>query len=219
MPTSMLFGWVWLAGLLAVIQPARADAVTTAAPATSPTAPTYETATFAGGCFWCMEPPFDELKGVISTTVGYMGGHSKYPTYAQVSAGNSGHLEVIQIVYNPSLVSYEQLLDVFWRNVDPTDAGGQFCDRGPQYTTAIFVHSEAQRSIAERSKKALATHKRLPGPVHTPIRTATTFWPAEAYHQDYYQKNPLRYKYYRLRCGRDARLEALWGEAEEAPKP
>jgi peptide-methionine (S)-S-oxide reductase len=172
-----------------------------------------ETATFAGGCFWCMQPPFDALPGVIRTTVGYTGGHVDNPTYEQVSAGGTGHAESIEIEYDPGRVSYEQLLQVFWHNIDPTAKDRQFCDSGHQYRSAIFTHGEAQREAAKRSKAALEASGKLPGPIVTEILPASTFWPAEEYHQEYYRKNPLRYKYYRWGCGRDARLEQLWGDA------
>ena len=168
-------------------------------------------ATFAGGCFWCMEPPFEKLDGVLSVTSGYTGGRKAAPTYEEVSGGGTGHLEAVEILYDPARVSYERLLEIFWRNVDPTDGGGQFCDRGEQYGTAVFVHDEAQKAAAEAAKTALAASKRLPAPVVTPIRPAAAFYPAEEYHQDYWKKNPLRYRYYRGGCGRDDRLEALWG--------
>jgi peptide-methionine (S)-S-oxide reductase len=172
----------------------------------------YKKATFAGGCFWCMEPPFDKLEGVISTTSGYAGGHVENPTYKQVSAGVTGHAEALQIVYDPERISYRELLDVFWRNVDPLDSGGQFCDRGDQYRTAIFYHDEQQRRLAEQSKAALERSGRLTGSIATEIVALNgNFYPAEDYHQDYYEKNPLRYKYYRAACGRDRRLEQLWG--------
>jgi peptide-methionine (S)-S-oxide reductase len=169
-------------------------------------------ATFAGGCFWCMEPPYDKLDGVLATTSGYTGGDTVDPTYKEVSAGGTGHAEVVQITYDPSKVSYEQLLDVFWRNVDPLDAGGQFCDRGDQYRTGIFVHDEEQRRLAEGSKEALVDSGRFDQPIVTEIAAAGPFYPAEDYHQDYYEKNPLRYKFYRWNCGRDQRLAQLWGE-------
>ncbi len=169
-------------------------------------------ATFAGGCFWCMEPPFDKLDGVLATTSGYTGGSKVDPTYEEVSAGGTGHFEAVQITYDPAKVSYDRLLEVFWRNVDPLDAGGQFCDRGEQYRTAIFVHDEEQRRLAEQSKQALVDSKRLDGPIVTEIVTAGPFYPAEEYHQDYYEKNPLRYKFYRWNCGRDQRLAQVWGE-------
>ena len=168
-------------------------------------------ATFAGGCFWCMEPPFDKLDGVISTISGYAGGKKKNPTYEEVSAGNTGHAEVVQITYDPKKITYEKLLEVFWRNVDPLTPNRQFCDIGSQYRTAIFYHDETQKRLAEESKKALG--KRFKEPIVTEIVAASEFYPAEDYHQDYYTKNPLRYKYYRYNCGRDQRLEALWGPA------
>ena len=169
-------------------------------------------ATFAGGCFWCMEPPFDKLAGVVSTTSGYTGGQVKNPSYEQVSAGGTGHAESVQVVYDPAKVSYQKLLDVFWHNVDPLDAAGQFCDKGHQYRTAIFYHDDEQRRLAEASKAALEASGRLRQPIVTEIVPAATFYPAEDYHQDYYQKNPIRYRFYRYGCGRDKRLEQLWGE-------
>ncbi len=168
------------------------------------------TAVFAGGCFWCMEPPYDKLPGVVATTSGYSGGQKENPTYEQVSAGDTGHIEVIQVTYDPKQVSYEKLLEVFWRNVDPLDKGGQFCDRGNTYTTVIFYQNEEQKKIVEQSKAAI--EKKLGKTVVTAIRPAATFYAAEDYHQDYYLKNPLRYKYYRYSCGRDQRLEQLWGK-------
>jgi len=178
--------------------------------ATQPT--TQATATFAGGCFWCMEPPFDALSGVISTTSGYTGGQAKNPTYEQVSDGRTGHTEALQVVYDPAKVSYAQLLDVFWRNVDPVDGGGQFCDRGPQYRPAIFYHSAEQQPLAETSKQQVA--KRLGAAIAVEITAASTFYPAEAYHQDYYKKNPVRYKLYKWNCGREQRLDAVWGKRD-----
>lgn len=169
-------------------------------------------AIFAGGCFWCMEGPFDDLDGVKSTTSGYTGGHLENPTYKQVSAGSSGHAEALRVVYDPKKVSYDKLLEVFWVNVDPTDAGGQFCDRGNQYRSEIFVVDDAQRSAAEASLTKLKQDKPFKQPIVTTISDASTFYPAEHYHQDYYQKNPLRYRYYRYACGRDARLEEVWGD-------
>jgi len=169
-------------------------------------------ATFAGGCFWCMEPPYDKLDGVTATISGYTGGSKADPTYEEVSAGGTGHTEAVQITYDPSKVRYEQLLEVFWRNVDPLDAGGQFCDRGSQYRTGIFVHDEEQRRLAEASKQALVEGDRFDRPIVTEIEPAGAFYPAEDYHQDYYEKNPVRYKFYRWSCGRDQRLAELWGE-------
>ena len=176
-------------------------------------APKTAVATFAGGCFWCMEPPFDKIPGVIATTAGYMGGKKRYPTYEEVSAGFTGHTEVVQVAYDPSKVSYEQLLEVFWRNIDPTVKDKQFCDEGSQYRTAIFVHDDAQLKAAEASKAALDKTKPFKEPIVTPIQLAGEFWAAEDYHQDYYIKNPVRYSYYRTGCGRDARLKQLWGAA------
>tara|TARA_R100001143_G_scaffold13073_1_gene14612 strand:- start:12886 stop:13695 length:810 start_codon:yes stop_codon:yes gene_type:complete len=171
-------------------------------------------ATFAGGCFWCMEPPYDELDGVISTTSGYIGGSVKDLSYEQVLTGRTGHAEAVQIEYDPSQISYERLLEVFWRNIDPLDAGGQFCDRGSQYRSAIFYHNDQQKQLAEASREKLNTQAGLPGPIVTEIVAADIddFYRAEDYHQNYYQENPIRYKFYRWNCGRDARLEELWGE-------
>jgi len=173
-------------------------------------------AIFAGGCFWCMEPPFDKLDGVVSTTSGYIGGKTLSPTYSQVSAGNTGHAEAVRVVYDPAKIGYKQLLTVFWRNVDPLDGGGQFCDRGDQYRTAVFYETEEQRQLAELSKQELTSSGRFDRPLVTPIVPAGEFYPAEDYHQDYYKVNPIRYKFYRYRCGRDQRLHEVWGE--EAPK-
>ena len=169
-------------------------------------------ATFAGGCFWCMEPPYDKLDGVSATISGYIGGSTADPTYQEVSAGGTGHAEAVQVTYDPAKVSYEELLEVFWRNVDPLDGGGQFCDRGDQYRTGIFVHDDEQRRLAAASKQALEESGRFEQPIVTEIEEAGRFYPAEDYHQDYYEKNPVRYNFYRWNCGRDARLEQLWGE-------
>ena len=181
--------------------------------------PTLERATFAGGCFWCMEPPFDAVPGVFSTTSGYAGGRVKNPTYEQVSSGGTGHAEVVQVVYDPARIRYERLLEVFWRNVDPLDAGGQFCDRGRQYRTAIFFEGETQKGAAEESKRRLEASGRLSGPIVTEITPLETFYPAEEYHQDFHRKSPIRYKTYRFGCGRDRRLEALWGKPEKLSGP
>jgi peptide-methionine (S)-S-oxide reductase len=170
-------------------------------------------ATFAGGCFWCMEPPYDQLDGVISTTSGYTGGSKADPTYREVASGGTGHFEAVQVAYDPAKVSYEELLEVFWHNVDPLDAGGQFCDRGDSYRTAIFAETPEQRQLAEASKQALADSGRFQQPIATEIVDASTFYPAEDYHQDYYEKNPIRYKFYRWNCGRDQRLAEVWGTA------
>jgi peptide-methionine (S)-S-oxide reductase len=174
-----------------------------------------EKATFAGGCFWCMQPPFDRLEGVVSTKAGYTGGHKVNPTYEEVSAGGTGHAEAVEITFDPKKISYEKLLDVFWHNVDPTDATGQFCDRGDQYRSEIFYHDDEQKKLAEASKAALEKSKPFKEPIVTKIVAATAFYPAEDYHQEYYKKNPIRYKFYRYSCGRDKRLEQLWGKAPE----
>lgn len=183
--------------------------------ANNPDKAQYQTATFAGGCFWCMEPPFDKLDGVISTTSGYTGGSMKNPTYKDVSRGGTGHAEAMQIVYDPARISYDELLNVFWHNIDPTNANGQFCDWGNQYRSEIFYHDAEQEKLARQSLAALNELKPFDAPVVTGITPATTFYPAEDYHQDYYQKNPVRYKFYRYGCGRDKRLEELWGETAD----
>lgn len=182
----------------------------TPAPAASAKAGTA-VATFAGGCFWCMEGPFDSIDGVISTTSGYIGGTKKNPTYKEVSSGSTGHTEAVQVAYNPAKVSYEKLLDVFWHNIDPTAKNQQFCDVGSQYRSGIFYQDETQKKAAEASKAALDKAKPFKGTIVTEITAATTFYPAEDYHQDYYLKNPVRYRFYRQGCGRDARLKELWG--------
>jgi len=168
-------------------------------------------ATFAGGCFWCMEAPFDKLDGVISTTSGYIGGTKKNPTYQEVSAGTTGHTEAVEIVYDPKKISYEKLLNVFWRNIDPTTKDRQFCDVGSQYRPGIFTHDAAQKKAADDSKVALEKTKPFTGNIVSEITPASVFYPAEDYHQNYYAKNPVRYAYYRNGCGRDKRLKALWG--------
>ncbi|HEX5385146.1 MAG TPA: peptide-methionine (S)-S-oxide reductase MsrA [Gemmatimonadales bacterium] len=172
---------------------------------------TLETATFAGGCFWCMEHPFDQLEGVISVTSGYTGGHTKDPTYEEVSDGGTGHAESVQVVYDPSKINYSTLLNVFWHNIDPLTSNAQFCDHGTQYRSAIFYHGEEQHRLAEASKEALDQSHRFNKPIVTEVVPASTFYPAEEYHQHYYRKNPVRYKFYRWNCGRDQRLKQLWG--------
>lgn len=170
-------------------------------------------ATFAGGCFWCMEAPFDKLEGVLSTTSGYAGGELKNPTYNQVSAGGTGHVEVVQVKYDPDRISYEQLLQTYWPNTDPTDPDGQFCDQGETYRPIIFYENDEQKLQAEASKQALEKDKPFEGPITTTIVPLNNdFYAAEDYHQDYYKKNPVRYKFYRFNCGRDARLNELWGK-------
>jgi peptide-methionine (S)-S-oxide reductase len=171
-------------------------------------------ATFAAGCFWCVEPPYDKTEGVVSTTSGYTGGKVAGATYRQVGSGNTGHTEAVRVVYDPKKVSYDKLLDIYWKNVDPLDASGQFCDRGDEYRPAIFFHDEEQKRLAEASKAALAASGRFKQPIVVAIEPAREFWVAEDYHQDYYLKNPTKYAYYRWGCGRDARLEQLWGKKE-----
>jgi peptide-methionine (S)-S-oxide reductase len=170
-------------------------------------------ATFAGGCFWCMQPAYDKVPGVVSTVVGYTGGDKQKPTYEEVSAGGTGHAESIEITYDPSKVSYRKLLDIFWHNVDPTTRDREFCDVGRQYRTAIFFHDAEQEREAKESKAALDKSKPFKDPIVTEIVPATKFWPAEDYHQKYYLKNPVRYRFYRYNCGRDQRLRQLWGAA------
>ncbi len=159
-----------------------------------------------------MEPPYDELVGVLSTTAGYTGGHTQNPTYEEVSAGKTGHTEAVQVVYDPAKISYTRLLEVFWHNIDPLTSNQQFCDHGTQYRAVIFYHNKEQQRLAEASKATLAQSGRFNRPIVVEIKPATQFYAAEAYHQNYYQKNPFRYKLYRFTCGRDQRLEALWGE-------
>ncbi|HSL92094.1 MAG TPA: peptide-methionine (S)-S-oxide reductase MsrA [Candidatus Limnocylindrales bacterium] len=168
-------------------------------------------ATFAGGCFWCMEHPFDSLEGVVSVTSGYTGGTKKNPTYREVSTGATGHAESVQIKYDPSKIGYRKLLEVFWHNIDPTTPNRQFCDVGAQYRPAIFYHDEEQKRFAEESKRDLERTKPFQGSIVTEITPASEFYPAEDYHQHYYKKNPVRYKFYRYSCGRDQRLKELWG--------
>jgi peptide-methionine (S)-S-oxide reductase len=170
-------------------------------------------ATFAGGCFWCVESDFDKVPGVLSTTSGYTGGKTANPTYEQVSANTTGHAEVVEIVFDPAKVSYEQLLAKFWRSIDPTTKDRQFCDAGSPYRTAIYTHGDAQYAAAQASLAALEKSKPFKEPIVTTIERAGAFYTAEDYHQDYYKKNPVRYQYYRASCGRDARLKQLWGPA------
>lgn len=173
------------------------------------------TAVFAGGCFWCMEPPYDQLPGVLDTTSGYSGGHTKNPTYEQVTAGGTGHFESVRVTYDPDRISYEELLAVFWPNIDPFDDRGQFCDKGSSYRAAVFVATQAEGILAEAGKSDIEI--RFGRKVVTRVLPAATFYPAEGYHQNYYTNNPLRYRYYRYRCGRDERLREVWGD--DAPLP
>lgn len=178
----------------------------------------YEKTILAGGCFWCMEPPFEKIDGVKEVISGYTGGSKQNPTYEQVSSGTTGHLEAVEIIYDPRKVSYEKILDVFWRQIDPTDPGGQFVDRGGQYRSAIFYLNNEQKTAAEKSKEALTKSGRFGKPIATEILPAGTFYRAEEYHQDYYKKNPIRYKFYRYNSGRDQFLNKSWGEEKEDPR-
>lgn len=171
-------------------------------------------AVFAGGCFWCSEADFDKLPGVLQTTSGYIGGSIENPTYEEVSSGRSGHFEAVQVRFDPRQTSYAKLLEAFWPSIDPLNGNGQFCDNGPQYRSAIFYLNAEQQRLAEASKNALAASGRFQQPIATQILAATTFYAAEDYHQDYHRKNPLRYRYYRHGCGRDQRLQTLWGKAQ-----
>jgi len=207
MNTDRLLPLLWAAAL-ALAVPAGSLAQAQPAPAAKPAT---AKATFAGGCFWCMEEAFDKVPGVISTVSGYMGGHVKNPTYEQVSTARTGHAEVVQIEYDPSKVTYAKLLEVFWRNIDPTQKDAQFCDYGPQYRSGIFFHDEEQKRLADASRAALAKNKPFKGEIVTEITKASQFYPAEGYHQDYYTKNPARYKFYKSGCGRESRLKQLWG--------
>jgi peptide methionine sulfoxide reductase msrA/msrB len=182
------------------------------AQASAGTMPPVEKATFAGGCFWCMTPPFEKLEGVKEVVSGYTGGHTVNPTYEDVTSETTGHLESVEITYDPSKVSYKKLLDVFWRQINPTDDGGQFVDRGPSYKSAIFYHNEEQKRLAEESKKDLARSGRFDKPIVTEIQPAGPFYRAEEYHQDYWKKNPIRYKFYRYNSGRDQYLAKVWGK-------
>jgi peptide-methionine (S)-S-oxide reductase len=192
---------------------ALAAGATAQAPATATPKPAV--ATFAGGCFWCVEADFDKVDGVISTTSGYIGGKTANPTYQQVVSGSTGHAEAVEIAYDPSKVTFAKLLDVFWRNIDPLAKDRQFCDSGTQYRSAIYFHGEEQHKLSEESKKKVAA-RFTPRQVYTEIVPAGTFYKAEEYHQDYYKKNPVRYKFYRLNCGRDHRLEELWGKSDKS---
>lgn len=176
----------------------------------------YERATFAGGCFWCMTPPFEKLNGVISVVSGYTGGEAENPSYEDYA--EKGHLEAVEIIYDPTIITYSELLDVFWRQIDPTDPAGQFCDRGPQYRSAIFYQNQEQKLLAERSKEALGKSGRFDKPLVTELLHASSFYKAEDYHQDYHKKNPIRYKFYRSSCGRDQYLQKIWGGAMDKKK-
>eukprot|EP00963_Diacronema_lutheri_P002102 scaffold139_cov325-Pavlova_lutheri.AAC.22 len=198
--------------LLTLARPsiAMAEESTVYGPRGSPGAG-LEAATFAGGCFWCMEKPFDHVDGVENTVSGYCGGREARPTYKQVSAGVTGHAESLRVEYDPKIVSYEELLDVFWRQINPTQENQQFCDRGRQYRSAIFYHDEMQKEAALNSREKYEKLGVFQGPIRTEIVPVTDFWDAEEYHQDYYKKNPLLYRFYRSRCGRDQYLDSVWG--------
>lgn len=201
-----------LAAFAGVVVFAQTGASKSSVGAAKPVPAKTARAIFAGGCFWCMEGPFDKLNGVISSTSGYIGGSKKDPTYQEVSAGWTGHTEAVEIVYDPAKVTYEKLLDVFWHNIDPVAKDAQFCDRGSQYRSGIFYIDDAQKAAAEASRASVDKTRAFKGTIVTEITAATTFYPAEDYHQDYYVKNPIRYNYYRTGCGRDARLKQLWGD-------
>lgn len=199
-----------LAGLLVTVLSLQAPAVFAAAAQKPAQPPSQAVATFAGGCFWCVEAVFDGVPGVLRTTSGYTGGRTVKPTYDQVSEGGTGHAEVVRVVYDPRRVSYQKLLDLFWRNIDPLTAGAQFCDVGTQYRSAIFYHGAEQKRLADASKAALDKSRRFRSPVVTEIVAASAFYPAEEYHQNYHEKNPVRYRVYRYNCGRDRRLDEVW---------
>jgi peptide-methionine (S)-S-oxide reductase len=197
---------LWLAGLIAI--GGLAVWIPTTASEAAPPAKAY----FAGGCFWCMEEVFEKVDGVIAVVSGYMDGTVIDPTYEQVSAGRTGHAESVEVIYDPAKASYQQLLDAFWRNVDPLTSNAQFCDHGSQYRSAVFYGTDEEKRLAEESKRALEQSARFSQPIVTQISKASTFYPAEDYHQDFYKKNPIRYKYYKFNCGRAQRLETLWGK-------
>ncbi|MEE8310734.1 MAG: peptide-methionine (S)-S-oxide reductase MsrA [Candidatus Binatia bacterium] len=219
--TTVLAAWTAAAGLAALaLAPASPRAAEEEGVRERPAALAGDrepaVATFAGGCFWCMEPPFDKTDGVIETIAGYTGGNTANPTYKSVSSGTTGHTEAIEVRYDPGQVSYAELVGIFWRNVDPTTPDQQFCDVGSQYRAAIFYHDEEQQEIAQRTRKEIEAAGTLPSPIVTQIVAASKFYPAEEYHQNYYEKNPLRYKYYRWNCGRDQTLEKLWSGNDDS---
>ncbi len=207
----------WLAPLALIASIATAVAQTGPAVEAPKSDRAVAVATFAGGCFWCVEEAFEKVPGVIRAVSGYIGGTVEKPTYEQVSAKTTGHYEAVQVTYDPTKVSYPQVVDWFWRNIDPVDANGQFCDKGSPYYTGIFTHDEAQAKAAEESKQALEASGRFKEKIATKVLPAGPFWVAEDYHQDYYKKNPHRYQYYKTACGRAARLEQLWGAPTKPP--
>jgi methionine-S-sulfoxide reductase len=208
----------WLLSLTFLAALAATPVALAQPPATETEAPAkIGIATFAGGCFWCVEEAFEKVPGVVSAVSGYTGGSMPNPTYKQVTYENTGHFEAVRVTYDPAKVTYEQLVSWFWQNIDPTQADGQFCDRGSSYRSAIFVHDDAQRRAAEATKQALHASARFKQPVATEIVAAGPFYEAEDYHQDYYKKNPARYRYYKFSCGRAQRLEQLWGKPPPPP--
>ena len=211
---NLILGSLLVFAVLAGSQALRSNAGDQPQPEATEAPADIATLVVAGGCFWCVEADFDKVEGVFSTTSGYSGGHLDNPTYKQVVREDTGHYEVVEIAYDPTIVGFGELIEYFWRHVDPTDAGGQFCDRGDSYRTAIFVSSAEERAIAEASRSALNDAGVLPGDIVTPVLDLDKFWPAEGYHQDYYEKNPIRYRYYRQSCGRDKRVAQVWAGAE-----
>lgn len=217
---QVLLGICWLGIMVwtwdALPYYATADSLSNPSPSppNSVSEQTLATATFAGGCFWCLEKPFDVLEGVVSTTSGYTGGTVENPSYEKVSAGGTGHVEAVQVTYDPAQIGYDDLLSVFWQNVDPLDNRGQFCDKGSQYRAKIFVQTDQERQLAEDARQALSS--RFNQPIATTIEPAQTFYAAEDYHQDYYLKHPVRYNFYRTACGRDKRLAEVWGSTSHA---
>lgn len=202
----MVFRWAVLAMFLLSGQPAAAEQPTVASGSLAK-------AYFAGGCFWCMEEAFEKVNGVLEAVSGYMGGTVKNPSYEEVSAGKTGHAESVEVRYDPAKVTYAQLLEAFWRNIDPVTPDAQFCDHGNQYRAAIFYQSEEEKGAAEESRRSIEQSKRFSTPIVTQVSAASEFYPAEEYHQDFYKKNPVRYKFYKFTCGREQRLETLWGKS------
>jgi len=210
----ILMGLAVFSGFVSFMVVASAQDETIAPPPAETITGATAEAVFAGGCFWCVESDFDKIDGVLETISGYTGGALPNPTYRQVAKENTGHYEAVKVTYDPNRVSYAELVEYFWRHVDPTDDGGQFCDRGSSYRTAIFAGSEEERSVAETSKMAIDDAGTLLTPIVTPILDASEFWQAEDYHQDYYLKNPARYQIYRTGCGRDARVRQVWSREQ-----
>ena len=210
---------VFVLVVLGVVRLSRAGQPSPATGTPSVSADTLAKATFAGGCFWCVEEAFDKVAGVTSVTSGYIGGNGQNPTYEEVSNGGTGHAEAVEVVYDPGKVGYAKLLDVFWHNIDPLTPHAQFCDRGSQYRSAVFYHTDEQQRLAQSTKQQLERSGRFKQPIVTEVVKASTFYPAEEYHQDYYRKNPVRYKFYKWNCGRDARLKEVWGQDAASATP